>query len=143
QLDLVIADDLHLISGDAIQLGQVVLNLVINARDAMPAGGQVQVALSNTELDERMASAYPEAHPGAYVLVEVEDTGTGMPPELLDRIFDPFFTTKEQGKGTGLGLATVLGIVQRHGGFLDVESQVGRGTVFRIWLPAVQANTME
>jgi PAS domain S-box-containing protein len=123
-------------SGDPTQLQQVLMNLCVNARDAMPGGGELAIEAENRELDEIYAGMLKGATPGKYVLVTVSDTGEGIPPEIIDRIFDPFFTTKEHGQGTGLGLATVQGIVTSHGGFITVESQPGRGTSFKIYLPA-------
>jgi two-component system sensor kinase len=128
--------DLWVIQGDATQIYQVLMNLCVNARDAMPVGGKLTLGAEHKLLDEIDARVHPDARPGRYVLVKVADTGTGIPPEILDRIFDPFFTTKEIGKGTGLGLSTVLGIVKGHGGFLHVSSEVGRGTQFSVYLPA-------
>ena len=126
-------------SGDATQLHQVLMNLCVNARDAMPEGGTLTLKLENQEFDESFARMTPGAQPGRYVCLSVTDTGQGIAPEHLDKIFDPFFTTKELGKGTGLGLSTVLGIVQSHGGFIQVHSQPGRGTEFRAYLPASEA----
>jgi two-component system cell cycle sensor histidine kinase/response regulator CckA len=131
------ASDLQMVKGNATQLGQVVMNLCVNARDAMPNGGKLSISARNVVLDEPTAGANPDAHPGPYVLIAITDTGEGISPNILDRIFDPFFTTKEPGRGTGLGLATSLGIVKSHGGFLQVNSTVGRGTEFRVFLPAV------
>jgi PAS domain S-box-containing protein len=128
--------DLWPILGDATQIHQALMNLCVNARDALPEGGTLTLAAENLTLDETAAALAPEAKPGAYVRVSVTDTGTGIAPEHLDRIFDPFFTTKEIGKGTGLGLATVLGIVRGHGGFVRVNSRVGQGTTFELYLPA-------
>lgn len=124
------------VNGDATQLHQVLLNLCVNARDAMPDGGALTIEASNFEVDQNYASMTPEAHTGRYVLVRVSDTGCGIPREVLDKIFDPFFTTKPIGKGTGLGLSTVAGIVRGHGGFINVSSHLGKGTVFEIFLPA-------
>jgi two-component system cell cycle sensor histidine kinase/response regulator CckA len=124
------------LNGDPTQLHQVLLNLCVNARDAMPNGGTIAVQLENTVLDETYSSMNPEARPGPYVSISVTDTGTGIPAEIRDRIFEPFFTTKEIGKGTGLGLSTSLGIIQSHGGFITVSSNVGRGSTFKIHLPA-------
>ena len=128
--------DLWPIRGDATQLHQVLLNLAVNARDAMPRGGTLTVAASNVAIDAQYAGMSQEAKPGSHVLLQVTDTGTGIPPEVRDRIFEPFFTTKELGKGTGLGLATVQTIVKSHGGFVNVYSEVGNGTTFKVYLPA-------
>ena len=124
------------VTGDATQLHQVLMNLCVNARDAMPKGGTLTIKLENHELDESFARMTPGARPGRYVCLSVTDTGEGIAPEHLDKIYDPFFTTKEPDQGTGLGLATVLGIVQSHGGFIQVHSQPGRGTQFKAFLPA-------
>jgi PAS domain S-box-containing protein len=121
---------------DSTQMHQILLNLCVNARDAMPEGGTLTIGLENLTLDEHYATMNPDAHPGAYVLLRVKDTGQGIPPEIVDKIFDPFFTTKGPGKGTGLGLSTVIGIVKGHGGFLRVRSKPGAGAVFEIYLPA-------
>jgi CheY-like chemotaxis protein len=114
------------------------MNLCVNARDAMPQGGKLTIAAEHKVLDETYARMHPDARPGRYVVLRVIDTGMGIAPEILDRIFDPFFTTKEIGKGTGLGLATVLGIVKSHGGFLAVTSEVAKGTQFSVYLPAAE-----
>ncbi|MFA5056578.1 MAG: response regulator [Opitutaceae bacterium] len=129
--------DPWLISGDASQLGQVLMNLGVNARDAMPQGGRIEIITDNVILDEAHARLLPECRPGPYLHITVADTGTGIPPEIIEKIFDPFFTTKEPGKGTGLGLSTVRGILKGHDGALHVESEVGRGTAFQIYLPAL------
>ena len=128
--------DIWPLMGDATQLHQVLLNLCVNARDAMPAGGRLSIAVRNLRIDENYAGMSPEAKPGAYACLTVADTGTGIPPEVRDKIFDPFFTTKEVGKGTGLGLSTLLGVVKNHQGFVTVESEVGKGSSFKIHLPA-------
>ncbi len=124
------------VTGDPTQLHQVLLNLCVNARDAMSQGGKLTVSAKNEILDEHYAAMHIEAKPGPYVVISVQDTGTGIPPQILDKIFDPFFTTKEVGKGTGLGLATTAAIVKSHGGFINVYSELGRGTTFRVYLPA-------
>jgi len=121
---------------DPSQLHQVLMNLCVNARDAMPDGGVLLITLENLTLDASCVTLHPKARPIPYVVFKVADSGIGIPPEILDRIFDPFFTTKPQGKGTGLGLATVLGIVQSHEGFVLVDSQPGQGTIFRVHIPA-------
>jgi two-component system cell cycle sensor histidine kinase/response regulator CckA len=123
---------------DPGQLEQVVLNLAVNARDAMPRGGALSIATRRVELDERSARRWNGARPGRYVCLEVGDTGCGMTPDVIDRIFEPFFTTKGIGKGTGLGLATVFGIVRSAGGFLDVESTVGVGSRFHVYIPEAE-----
>jgi PAS domain S-box-containing protein len=128
--------DLWPITGDPTQLHQVLLNLAVNARDAMPAGGTLTLAASNVTIDALYAGMSPDAKIGAHVCLRVSDTGLGMSPEIRERIFEPFFTTKALGKGTGLGLATVHAIVKSHGGFLSVESEVGQGTTFKIYLEA-------
>jgi PAS domain S-box-containing protein len=127
------------IQADVTQLKQVLMNLCINARDAMPEGGRITITVDLINIDEARAGTLPEGNPGAHVVLVVADTGTGIPPEVMERIFDPFYTTKAGGKGTGLGLSTVRGIVKGHGGFLTVESQPGCGTTFRIHLPVAGA----
>ncbi|MEW5857890.1 MAG: response regulator [Cyanobacteriota bacterium] len=134
--------ELWAVSGDATQLHQVLINLCVNARDAMPDGGTLNISADNIVIDENYARMNPGAKVGSYVVMSVSDTGMGMPPEMLDRIFEPFFTTKEIGKGTGLGLSTVLGIIKSHGGFLNVYSEVGKGTEFKVYLPAVQGKSI-
>jgi PAS domain S-box-containing protein len=132
---------LHFVKGNHTQLGQVLMNLCVNARDAMPEGGRLAINAQNVVIDETTANANPGAQPGRHVLLTIADTGCGIPPDIMDHIFDPFFTTKGQGKGTGLGLATSLGIVKAHGGFLQVKSTVRQGTEFRIYLPAILEST--
>jgi PAS domain S-box-containing protein len=127
--------DLRTVTGDPTQLHQVMLNLCVNARDAMPAGGHLSVSGLNVVIDAQYAVMNRGVAAGGYVMIEVSDTGAGMSKEVQDRIFEPFFTTKEVGSGTGLGLSTVLGIVRSHGGFLNVYSEPGRGSVFKIYLP--------
>jgi hypothetical protein len=122
--------------GDSTQLYQVLMNLSINARDAMPNGGTITIDLQNSTLSEQEARLHLGAAPGMYVILSVKDTGNGISPEIINRIFDPFFTTKEPGKGTGLGLSSSLSIVKSHGGFMDVHSEVGKGTEFKVFLPA-------
>ena len=131
-----VPEDLWPVFVDSTQLHQVLLNLCVNARDAMPEGGALLVHLGNIRLDQQCVSMNPEASPGPYVRLKVSDTGTGISPEIIHKIFEPFFTTKVMGKGTGLGLSTVLGIVKSHGGFVDVCSQTGKGTTFEVYLPA-------
>ena len=127
--------DLGRVKSDPGQIQQILINLVINARDAMPLGGKITIETTNRELDQFYCNQHPGIQPGTHVLLSVRDTGCGMDAETLGHIFEPFFTTKEQGKGTGLGLSTVYGIVKQSGGRIDVESSLGAGSVFRIYLP--------
>jgi signal transduction histidine kinase/CheY-like chemotaxis protein len=128
--------ELPLVEADTGMIEQVLVNLAVNARDAMPRGGKLILALSTVTLDDAFVAAHPQARTGRFVCLRVADTGCGMDAATLARIFEPFFTTKEPGKGTGLGLATVYGIIQQHAGWVEVESQVARGTTFIIYLPA-------
>ncbi len=129
--------DLWTVSANATHLHQVLMNLVVNARDAMPNGGILSISAENLFIDAHYARMYLEAQVGNYIVITISDTGTGITPRNLERIFEPFFTTKEFGKGTGLGLSTVIGIIKSHGGFVNVTSQVGKGTQFQVFLPAV------
>lgn len=129
--------ELPSLMGDPTQLHQILLNLCVNARDAMPSGGTLTITLQSLTLDESAASMQMGAKPGAYISIRVKDTGLGIPKEIIDKIFDPFFTTKEIGKGTGLGLSTVLAITKSHGGFLQVSSEPGDGSTFTVCLPAL------
>ncbi|MBR8834565.1 MAG: PAS domain S-box protein [Stigonema ocellatum SAG 48.90 = DSM 106950] len=131
-------ENLWIISADANQLHQILLNLCVNARDAMPDGGVLSLVAENIFVDENYARIKSDAHVGSYVAITVSDTGTGIPPEVLERIFEPFFTTKAPGKGTGLGLASVIGIVKNHLGFVTVDSEVGKGSKFQVYLPAIE-----
>ena len=134
--------DLGLIQADQGQVEQVLINLVVNARDAMPAGGKLMIRTHNTvNKDSRKLANEEVLPPGKWVTVEIEDTGTGIPPDVLPRIFEPFFSTKDVGAGTGLGLATAHGIVHQTGGFIDVKSTVGQGTTFTLYLPLNNAKT--
>jgi PAS domain S-box-containing protein len=135
------SDDLSMVQADATQLHQVLMNLCVNARDAMPKGGTLTLGARNVTLDEGDAKLDPNAKPGPYVVMTVADTGHGIAPEILNRIFDPFYTTKDFGKGSGLGLSTVLAIAQKHGGFVRVDTDVGKGSVFSVFLPGTVSET--
>src|ERR1019366_964695 len=135
ELQFKFAKEPLVIHADPGMMDQILLNLTVNARDAMPNGGQIIIEASAAEFDEVTATQTPQARPGSFVCLCVTDTGSGIPPEILPRIFEPFFTTKDVGKGTGLGLATVYGIVQQHQGWIHVYSEVNRGTTFRVYLP--------
>jgi PAS domain S-box-containing protein len=140
QVRTVVPRDLWPVLGDPTQLHQVLLNLCVNARDAMPTGGTLTLTAQNTTLDAHYAGLILEAKPGLYVLIQVEDSGTGISEETLEKIFEPFFTTKELGKGTGLGLSTSLAIVKSHGGFIQIYTELGRGSTFKVYLPAQAAS---
>jgi PAS domain S-box-containing protein len=136
QVRSIIPNDLWTVVGDPTQLHQVLLNLCVNARDAMPSGGILTISAENVRVDEHYASLNVDAHPGSYVILQITDTGAGMPPAVIEKIFDPFYTTKEVGKGTGLGLSTSLAIVKSHGGFIGVYSEIGKGTTFKAYFTA-------
>jgi PAS domain S-box-containing protein len=139
ELSTTLGDDLHPVKADQTQIEQILMNLVVNARDAMPRGGRLSIATANIELSAADLRDSPEVAPGPFACLEVSDTGCGMDREVMAHLFEPFFTTKGQGKGTGLGLATVFGIVKQSGGLIRVASEPGRGTTFRIYLPRLQA----
>ncbi len=134
-----LATDLPSLLADPTQLHQILLNLCVNARDAMPNGGTLSITAKSVTLDESAAAMQMHAKPGSYVSISVKDTGTGIPQEVVEKVFDPFFTTKEVGKGTGLGLSTVLAIAKSHGGFVKVVSEPGQGSTFTVCLPAVSS----
>jgi CheY-like chemotaxis protein len=129
--------------GDSVQIEQILLNLALNARDAMPEGGILTIETGNVDLDQAYANAHPGAEPGPYVRLSVEDTGCGIDGETLEHIFEPFYSTKESGQGTGLGLATVYGIVKENRGYVEVTSQPARGTRFTVMLPRVLSQLSE
>jgi nitrogen-specific signal transduction histidine kinase/ActR/RegA family two-component response regulator len=133
------APNLPLVRADVGMLEQVLVNLVVNARDAMPKGGRLLISTESVSFDAEHAKAHPQTRAGRFLLLAVSDTGTGIAPGHLGHIFEPFFTTKEVGKGTGLGLATVYGIVTQHEGWVEVSSELGAGATFRIFLPATEA----
>ena len=132
--------ELWMISADPTQIHQILMNVCINARDAMPAGGHISIKATNVSIDENYARMNIDATPGNYVLLEVNDTGTGMSADVIKRIFDPFFTTKDIGEGTGLGLSTALTIIKSHGGFINVYSEPGKGSRFSIYLPSAETS---
>jgi PAS domain S-box-containing protein len=137
EIELQLTDDSRTINADPVQIEQLLMNLAVNAKDAMPAGGKLTVSTANITLDEDYCQVHPEARPGDYVLLTVADTGHGMDQDTLEHIFDPFYTTKEVGKGTGLGLSMVYGIVKNHEGYITCTSEPGVGTTFSIYLPSM------
>jgi CheY-like chemotaxis protein len=137
QLRTVLAEHLGGVKTDVSQIEQVIMNLVINARDAMSSGGKLTVETANIDLDENYCQNQADVKPGHYVMISVSDTGCGIPPHIKDRIFEPFFTTKAVGQGTGLGLSTVYGIVKQCGGHIEVNSSPGWGTTFKVYLPRI------
>lgn len=141
QMQFSVPEETWKILGDPTQVHQVLLNLCVNARDAMPHGGKLTIGAENCVLDEHYAVMNTQAKAGRYVRISVTDSGTGMPPGIIDKIFEPFFTTKELNKGTGLGLSTVMAVVKSHDGVVNVYSEPGRGTTFKVYLPAMESST--
>jgi two-component system cell cycle sensor histidine kinase/response regulator CckA len=139
----VVPGSLPLVKADPTQIEQVLMNLCLNARDAMPQGGQLVMETELAQLDESFCRFYPDVIPGRYAVLSVSDTGVGMREEIRERIFEPFFTTKERGKATGMGLATVHGILKQHGGFIHVYSEPGLGSLFQVYLPAMECATTD
>jgi CheY-like chemotaxis protein len=134
-LTLSLAEDLWSVTADVTEIERVIMNLVLNSRDAMPDGGKLIIETANVNIGDEYSSTHADSAPGPYVLIAVTDSGAGMSREVKEKLFEPFFTTKEKGKGTGLGLPSVYGIVKQSGGFVWVYSEPGRGTTFKVYLP--------
>ena len=141
-LDTIVNPELGIVCVDPGQIGQILLNLCVNARDAMPKGGTITIETHNTRIDEAFCRDHPWATEGHYALMSVSDNGCGMNEEDIEQIFDPFFTTKDLGEGTGLGLATVYGLVKQHKGLIHVYSEVDKGSTFKVYLPLVESATL-
>ena len=135
ELVCLLADDLPVVEADSTRLGQVIMNLAVNARDAMPTGGRLAVQTQSVTLTPQECAQLPDVEPGPFAVLSISDTGCGMTPEVMEHVFEPFFTTKEDGKGTGLGLSTTYGIVRQFGGHIRIDSRLGAGTTFRVYLP--------
>jgi CheY-like chemotaxis protein len=142
-LNLELANQIPLIQGDVNQIEQIVMNLIVNARDAMPKGGKISIRTETVAVTKGMPGIPPYIHPGEYNILNITDTGTGIPDDIVNKIFEPFFTTKEQGKGTGLGLSMVYGAVKEHQGYITVQSKLGVGTTFTVYLPVARAMPSE
>jgi signal transduction histidine kinase len=142
-MDIILAENLWPIKAASNQIDQILMNLSVNARDAMPDGGRLTITTQNTILDEGFCLSHPNTNPGRYVLLSVTDTGSGINEATLNRIFEPFFTTKEKGKGTGLGLAVIYGIVERHKGIIICDSSPTTGATFKIYFPAIEESPEE
>jgi signal transduction histidine kinase len=138
-----LSNDLVKVLGDETQLRQVLVNLITNAKDAMPEGGRITISLTCEEVNKAMAESLPNALEGSFVVLSIADTGVGIPAEKVEKIFEPFYTTKEITKGTGLGLSIVAGIIKGHRGFITLKSAVGKGTTFYVFLPQVQDEFLE
>jgi two-component system cell cycle sensor histidine kinase/response regulator CckA len=143
EIELILSEDLRALQGDATQLEQVLINLATNAVDAMPDGGQLLIETQDVFLGDEYCRVHMGVEPGQYVWLRVSDTGVGMDQQTINQIYDPFFTTKEVGRGTGLGLASVYGIVKDHGGHISCYSEVGSGTIFNIYLPALETGASD
>lgn len=143
EIEIILEEDLWVINADPGQIEQILVNFAVNARDAMPEGGKFTITTGNSILDDEFCKVIPDFSPGEYVMLRITDTGCGMDCETLNHIFEPFFTTKEVGKGSGLGLAMVFGIVRVHKGYITCESEMGQGTTFTIYLPAVRSDDVD
>lgn len=142
-IDLNIEKPTRTVLVDPVQIEQILMNIAVNARDAMPKGGRLSISVTDIDVEDDSFAHVRDIEPGQYVLLRVSDTGTGIEPDILEKIFEPFFTTKAKEKGTGLGLATVYGVVKQHNGFIHVDSTIGEGTIFEIYLPVTQESSEE
>jgi CheY-like chemotaxis protein len=137
-IEILLESEQNVINADPSQIEQIIMNLGINARDAIPHGGKLTIETENVVLDEAYCKTHLGAIPGSYVMLSISDNGTGMNKDTLEHIFEPFYTTKDPGKGTGLGLAIIYGIVKDHGGYIVCDSELGKGTIFRIYFPVLE-----